>query len=233
MTLPAWFRQLPSQVTWETLDVEEIWNALDEGLPEVDPPIQIAIAGEVITRLADLFVNAAEQVFEELDATTTQDGPAMTIEQFLPYVRQSMEIDFTQFVGGFEREAGRGSYAPRIAAPENFAEEQTIVAMVDPATLADAIQGLDTARPENFDLETALELAHIEDVEAWTRAISTYFEATEASIVSLQTLQQSLGLSWIELWLGLLLGGYPLEQQGADFYGGDIWVHLQLSGTSE
>lgn len=229
MTLPAWFRQLPAQVTWETLDVEEIWRALDEGLPEVDPPTQIAIAGEVITRLADLFVNAAEQVFEELDATTAPDGPAMTIQQFLPYVRQSMEIDFTQFVGGFERASSRGSYAPRITAPEDLGDEQTFVATVDPATLADAISGLDTARSQNLDLETALELAHIEDVEAWTRAISTYFEATEAPIASLQTLQQSLDLSWIELWLGLLLGGYRLERQGEDFYAGDIWVHPRLS----
>ena len=233
MTLPPGFRHLPSRVTWETLDREEVWGSLDAVLPDLDPPTQIAIAGEVIARVAALFATAAEQVFEELDATATQDGPAMMIEQFLPYVRQSMEIDFSQFVGGFERETTRGAYAPRLAESEEQEEERTIVAIVDPVALADAVEGLEVAQPVEFDLEAALELAHIEDVEAWARAIAAYFETTEKSSISLQTLGRSLDLPWIELWLGILLGGYPLERRGEDFYEGEIWVHQRDLVTSD
>lgn len=105
---------------------------------------------------------------------------------------------------------------------------RTIVrSTVDPATLADAVEGLESVEAE-FSLEAAIALAHIEDVEAWARVISDYFESAEVETVALQTLQQSIKLPWIEVWLGLLLGGYRLERRGSDFYAGDIWVHQQL-----
>jgi hypothetical protein len=220
------FREIPATATWETVNVQEIWSAIDDVLPQLDTNTQVAVVGEVIARLVELFVIASEQVFEELDATTTQDGPRMTIEQFMPFVRQSMELDFSQFVGGFDRDGERGPYAPRIPQPQVLPEDgRTIVAIVDAATLADAVEELESAvEPEVIDLETAIELAHQEDVEGWAKAISVYFEDTQMQTVSLRTLQQALGLPWIEVWLGLLLGGYRLEQRGTDFYAGDIWV---------
>lgn len=89
-------------------------------------PSQIQLVGRAIEHLVELFVASSEQVFEELDATLTHDGPQMTIEQFLPYVRQGMEIDFSQFIGGFEREAGRGSYAPRMLGAKEIEDDCTI-----------------------------------------------------------------------------------------------------------
>ena len=56
--------------------------------------------------------------------------------------------------------------------------------------------------------------------------ISDYFETAEVEMVSLQILQQTIHLPWIEVWLGLLLGGCRLERCGSDFYTGDIWVHV-------
>ncbi|MBW4528880.1 MAG: hypothetical protein KME18_27585 [Phormidium tanganyikae FI6-MK23] len=213
--------------SWETIDLKAAWRSLDQSIAQLETPQQIQMVGRAIEHLVELFVASSEQRFEELDATLTQDGPQMTIKQFLPYVRQSMEIDFSQFVGGFDRETERGPYAPREFESEDLEDDRTIVAAVNPAKLADAVEGLEAEAV--IDLEAALELAHIEDVEAWTKAISVYFEVADAETVSLQTLRQSIHLPWIEVWLGLLLGGYPLERRGTDFYGGEIWVRSQPS----
>lgn len=181
--------------------------------------------------MVELFVASSEQVFEELDASLAEDGPQMTIEQFLLYVRQGIEINSSQFVGGFDRDAERGSYALRMVGAEDLGNDRTIVAAVDPETLADAVEGLEAEAA--LDLEAALELAHIEDVEAWAKVIAAYFETAEVEIVALQTLRQSIQLPWIEVWLGLLLGGYRLERQGTDFYAGDIWMRNRPSATKE
>lgn len=211
--------------TWETLHREAVWRSLEESIEHLDTPQQLQIIGRTIEHLVELFVASSEQVFEQLDATMVKEGPQMTIEQFLPYVRQGMEIDFSQFVRGFEREQERGPYAARLMGTAERQEEGTSVTEVDATTLADAVEGLESGE---IDLETAISLAHIEDVEAWASAISAYFEAAEVETVSLQMLQQSIVLPWIELWLGLLLGGYRLERRSDDFYAGDIWVGNRL-----
>ncbi|MGG6270913.1 hypothetical protein ACQ4M3_41605 [Leptolyngbya sp. AN03gr2] len=182
-----------------------MWRSLGESIEHLDTPQQLQIIGRTIEHLVELFVTSSEQVFEELDATMTKEGPQMTIEPFLPYVRQGIEIDFSQFMGGFDRESKRDSYAPRMLGTVESQEEGTIVAEVDSATLADAVEGLGSGET---DLETAISLSHIEDVEAWASAISAYFEAVEVETVSLQMLQQEIVLPWIEIWLGLLLGGF-------------------------
>jgi hypothetical protein len=207
---------------WETIDIKAAWRSLDLSISDLDTPKQIQIVGRAIEHLVELFVASSEQVFEELDATLVQEGPQMTIEQFLPYVRQGMEINFSQFVGGFDCTGKRGPCAPRMVGAEEVEDDRTMVATVDPATLADAVEGLESEG--ELDLEAALDLAHIEDVEAWARTIAAYFETAEVESVSLQMLQQSVHLPWIEVWLGLLLGGYRLERRGDDFYAGDIWV---------
>jgi len=212
--------------SWETIDINSAWRSLDSSIAQLETPKQIQVVGRAIEHLVELFVASSQQVFEELDATLAQDGPQMTIEQFLPFVRQGMEIDFSQFVGGFDRDSERGPYAPRMVGLEQLEDDRTIVASVDPTTLADAVEGLEAGAA--LDLEATLKLAHVEDVEAWAKAISAYFETAEVEIVALQTLRQAIQLPWIELWLGLLLGGYRLQRQGTDFYGGDIWVQNRL-----
>lgn len=202
-----------------------MWRSLEESIKHLDTPQQLQVIGRTIEHLVELFVASSEQVFEQLDAMMAKEGPQMTIEQFLPYVRQGMEIDFSQFVGGFDREKERGSYAARLLGTAERQEEGTIVAEVDSATLADAVEGLGSGE---IDLETAIALAHVENVEAWTDAISAYFDQVEMQPVSLTSLQQAIPLPWIEIWLGLLLGGFRLERRGGDFYAGEIWVSNRL-----
>jgi hypothetical protein len=215
--------------TWETLHKEAVWRSLDQSIVHLDTPKQLQVIGRAIEHLVELFVASSEQVFEELDATMAKEGPQMTIQQFLPYVRQGIEIDFSQFIGGFERERERGLYVARLLGTVENQEEGTIVAEVDAATLADAVEGLESGE---INLAAAIALAHVENVEAWTEAISAYFDQIEMQTASLTSLQQAISLPWIEIWLGLLLGGFRLERHGEDFYAGEIWVSDRLRADS-
>lgn len=57
----------------------------------------------------------------------------------------------------------------------------------------------------------------------WARAIALGLRATSVPAVSLVELSKRLGMPWIEVWLGVLLGGFELEQRG-EFYHSPIWV---------
>ena len=71
--------------------------------------------------------------------------------------------------------------------------------------------------------QQVLDLAHSEDVTAWAAAIAAWLQAAPSLRVSLSELSKGLGMEWIEVWLGVLLGGFELEQAG-EFYQSPIWV---------
>lgn len=71
--------------------------------------------------------------------------------------------------------------------------------------------------------EQIRELAHGENVENWSRAIAQYLQRF-GSTIRLPDLQQALEMPIVELCLGLLLGGYPLEQQGEFYDTQNLWV---------
>ncbi|WP_223278243.1 hypothetical protein [Nostoc sp. 'Peltigera membranacea cyanobiont' 232] len=72
-------------------------------------------------------------------------------------------------------------------------------------------------------LEDVHNLASDENVEKWQSAIANYLINVKDEI-SLVKLQRVLQMPMVEVWLGLLLGNFTLEQRG-DFYSSqDIWV---------
>ncbi|WP_243713975.1 hypothetical protein [Nostoc sp. 106C] len=73
-------------------------------------------------------------------------------------------------------------------------------------------------------VEDVHKLAGDEDVQEWENAIAYYLGNIQDEI-SLPQLQRALKMPLVEVWLGLLLGGFTLEQRG-DFYDSHkIWVN--------
>jgi hypothetical protein len=70
-----------------------------------------------------------------------------------------------------------------------------------------------------------LTTAHSEDVTRWTAAIVQCLQAAPDCLVSIAQLSQSLQTPWVEMWLGVLSGGFQLEQRG-EFYSSPVWVKL-------
>ncbi|RCJ37968.1 hypothetical protein A6770_39985 [Nostoc minutum NIES-26] len=72
-------------------------------------------------------------------------------------------------------------------------------------------------------LEDVHNLASDEDVQKWKDAIAQYLTQVQQTI-SLVELVRALDMPLIEVWLGLLLGGFILEQRGEFYSKGDIWI---------
>jgi hypothetical protein len=76
---------------------------------------------------------------------------------------------------------------------------------------------------ELADLQTALDIAHDEDVSAWGAAISARLDEW-GEPMSLLELQESLQMPLVQVWLALLLNGMKSEQRG-DFYQTEqVWM---------
>jgi len=163
-----------------------------------------------------MFSHRANFLFEELRAQA--GDPNMPDNAFNPYVRQSMVLDFDQFIESLAKY------------PRKFSEHEhdlnSVVAVVDKAVLTQLLaeqnilisdQNFDSAIQSGSDGENifADAEAHLEDPQAWISKIRQYLQLKPKDI-SLRDLQTDLGMPLVEVWLGLLLGHfkYPLNIQG-------------------
>jgi hypothetical protein len=73
------------------------------------------------------------------------------------------------------------------------------------------------------EFELAINTAHAEDVSSWIEAIAQCI-INNSSPMRLLDLQMALKLTIVEIWLGLLLGDFKLEQRGEFYNSTEIWI---------
>ena len=202
-------------------DLGQLLDGLDAALLELNTVEQLSVAAEAIAQIAQVFCDRSTLAFEELEATNSDEGPAMPEDAFDRYIRQTMEVDFDQFI------------EPLATLPRKITERQAIAegdSVVGELNRTTVLQVLDQQMSQEPDLTEAeifnrtLALAHDEDVAAWARAIAHWMDERQVSTISLVQLQQSIGMPLIQLWLTLLLGGYEIEQRGEFYETEQIWV---------
>ncbi len=201
-------------------EFEPVWHALDGLLPGLSVTAQLATASQAIVQVTDIFQVQAGLIFEALDATATMNGPTMAADAFDRYVRQSMEIDFDDYI---ECPESPERAVRTVRSPEDAFYSQ--VKSIDKTTL------LETLHEEILltDVEiqdSAMSVAHGEDITEWIETIRDQLVMLNQPIEFKQLLIQ-VNLKSIELWLGLLLGGYELGRSAdsKDFYSlAGLWV---------
>ncbi|NJR51713.1 MAG: hypothetical protein HC780_21175 [Leptolyngbyaceae cyanobacterium CSU_1_3] len=214
----------------EDADLEEIWMSLDTALEPLGVRSQLKLAGEAIARIAQLIQDRALLTIQEIHQLDQSDGPIMPAGAFDRFVRQSMQVNLTQFVEA-------PPIPPRLFQAVDQAEfpddGRSVVVEVDQAALLEALE----AEVEFVELETyeeAISLAYSENVQEWNYAIQQYFAAQPNSSISfleliraIQVRSEEVGGTRsvpVQTWLALLLGEYKLEQRG-DFYQTEtLWV---------
>jgi hypothetical protein len=72
--------------------------------------------------------------------------------------------------------------------------------------------------------ETAIAVAHGEDVSAWVGAIAQCLTKAGKRGMWLVELQRRLKMPLMQVWLAVLLGGYEVEQRGGFYQRETIWV---------
>jgi hypothetical protein len=138
----------------------------------------------------------------------------MADDAFDRYVRQSMMVDFDQFIEPLQS-------LPR-KIPEQTKHGNSMVGAIDKEVLIQALEEECLLSLEE-EFERAISTAHAEDVSSWIEAI-VHCIANNSSPIRLIDLQKDLKLQIVETWLGLLLGDFKIEQRGSFYDSSEIWI---------
>lgn len=198
----------------EDANLPMVFQLLDLTLVNLDTRSQLRVAGEAVCQIADLFCDRSSFLFEELHSRAVNGEPIMANDAFERYVRQSMVVDFEQFIEPLQS-------LPR-KIPEQAKNGNSIVGEIDKEIL---IQSLEQENLLSFEeeFERAISTAHTENVSAWVDAIAHCID-NNSSPMRLIDLQKALKLPMVEIWLGLLLGDFKLEQRGEFYNASEIWI---------
>ena len=214
LELDLWDLLSTARQTPEDANLPMVFQLLDLTLVDLDMRSQLRIAGEAVCQIADLFCDRSSFLFEDLHSRTANGEPIMADDAFDRYVRQSMVVDFDQFIEPLPS-------LPR-KIPEQTKHGNSMVSEVDKEVL---IQSLEQESLLSFEeeFERAISTAHAEDVSAWIEAIALCI-ANNSMPMRLMDLVQDLKLPVVEIWLGLLLGDFQLEQKGSFYNAYKIWI---------
>ena len=214
LELDLWDVISSARQTPEDANLPMVFKLLDLTLVDLDTRSQLRIAGEAVCQIADLFCDRSNFLFEELHSRAVNGEPIMADDVFDRYVRQSMVVDFDQFI------------EPLQSLPRKISEQResgnSIVGEIDKEVLIQALEQESLLSVEE-EFERAISTAHAENVSAWIEAIANCI-ANNSSPMRLMDLQSALPLSMVEIWLGLLLGDFKLEQRGGFYDSREIWI---------
>jgi hypothetical protein len=215
LELDLWDVISTARQTPEEANFLMVFKLLDLTLVDLDTRSQLRVAGEAVCQIADLFCDRSNFLFEELHSRTAKGEPIMADDAFDRYVRQSMVVDFDQFIEPLQ------SLPRKISEPTKHGN--SMVSEIDKEVL---IQSLEQENLLSFEekFEQAISTAHAEDVSSWIEAIA-HCIANNSSPIRLMDLQAALSLPIIEIWLGLLLGDFKLEQRGNFYDSKELWIN--------
>jgi hypothetical protein len=214
LELDLWDVISTARQTPEDANFSMVFKLLDLTLVDLDTRSQLRVAGEAVCQIADLFCDRSSFVFEELHSRTANGDPIMADDAFDRHVRQSMVVDFDQFIEPLQS-------LPR-KAPEYTKNGNSIVGAIDKEVLIQALEEECLLSLEE-EFERAISNAHAEDVSSWIEAI-VHCITNNSSPIRLIDLQKDLKLQIVETWLGLLLGDFKLEQRGSFYDSSEIWI---------
>jgi hypothetical protein len=214
LELDLWDVLSTARQTPEDANLPMVFKLLDLTLVDLDTRSQLRVAGEAVCQIADLFCDRSSFLFEELHSRAVKGEPIMADDAFDHYVRQSMVVDFEQFIEPLPS-------LPK-KTPEQTKNGNSIVGAIDKEVL---IQALEQESLLGFEeeFEKAISTAHTENVSAWIEVIA-HCITNNSHPICLKDLQMTLKLPTVEIWVGLLLGDFKLEQRGNFYDSNEIWI---------
>lgn len=208
----------------EAADFADLWHWFDQAFQEVLPHDRLNFAAEAITQIAEVLQTLAGRYQTEITASTGEE-PRMPLDIFTVFVQQSSTINFSSFIE-LPQSLPRIQAERRYCSEEDLDEiERSIVVDVEVEELIKLAEAdlIEAAQSEEAVKDRVLAIAHEEDVLEWGATIARLLEQQNQPIPLLQ-LQRSLSMPLVQLWLGLLLNGFTIEQRG-DFYDIDqVWI---------
>ena len=139
----------------------------------------------------------------------------MSLDAFDCYVRQSMMVDLEQFIEVPELPEYKREY------------HLTVVREQSKAEILAAISESEEIDPE-VAYQQAMALAHDENVSEWGAAIAIGLDEWDDESVPFLELHRSIEMPLVQVWLGLLLNGFKIEQRGEFYETEQVWVLREM-----
>jgi hypothetical protein len=217
--LTLWDLLETAQVQETEGDLSKIWSALEAEVAQREAIVaKLDVSAETIVQVAQVFLDRALLAFEQLDARVSRDGPEMPLDAFDRYVRQSMDVEFDDYIEPLES-------LPR--KPPERSEPDSVV--TEEMSLDDlfALIGEEPQEASQSGEDMVRALAGEDDPSTWIGAMRGALK-DEPEGRSFLLVQREMNLALVEAWLGTLLGDVRMSQVGeGDFYAGDrLWVKL-------
>lgn len=205
----------------ETADLRSLCDVLGQTLSDQSLTEQLTVAGDVLVQLSEVHAARANLLISGWERRHNPVEPVVNLENCVDLFVQSLTLDVSEL---FE-EPEPIQYPANRKQKSPIQEEGSIVGEVEKNALLNWVDQVaaDQALNEAQMAEQIRDLAHGENVEEWSRAIAQYLQRFGSKIL-LPDLQQALGMPMVELWLGLLMGGYSLSQQGEFYDSQTLWI---------
>jgi hypothetical protein len=183
----------------------------DQLLKESPEREWLELGGLYLSCLCELHYNRAMAVLDDWEEQYNHDGPIFSDDLLQGLVKESQTIDVSAFV-----KPETHLYPARTPGEEELDEICVELDMAGAIALAE--QDLSKATSE---------LSHDEDVGRWVEVLEEYFRESPGA-VGVETLPGKTGLEWVEVLLGLLLGGFELWQEEGGFYQrASLWAQMR------
>ncbi|BAY35679.1 hypothetical protein NIES2107_75910 (plasmid) [Nostoc carneum NIES-2107] len=215
------YRQL---TIWDLLDeisvappnstLAPVWDCLDAELQNLSVEAQLETAAVAFNQIADILKSRAVMLLQDVRERNSLEGPIVSTDIFAGLVRTTMQLDLDDLI----EPPIPQTFKPH--GPHQFSntssQGDSVVAPVEKEKVLEMLEEVRT-------VEDVHKLAGDEDVYKWQTAIA-YYLADIQDEISLPQLQNALKMPIVEVWLGLLLGGFTVEQRGDFYQNQNIWV---------
>lgn len=201
----------------EQVNLAALLMLVDASIAKLPEPARLQLAGEALLRVSEIHARRSEMLITEWEEAYRD--PIVEAGFFAELVRQTMAVDLSELM---EPTPARKPRTQRAKSTE--AEVGPIATSVDKAVVLAMVEQLEAeADHEEARQQQVLAISEDENVSRWVAAIEQVLAKRADAQMSFSELYQCLRMPWVEVWLGVLLGGFELEQAGK-FYQSVIWV---------
>ena len=206
-----------------TSSLDAVWQCLDTELHDLPIETQLSTAGIAFSQIADILKSRAEVLLQDTRSSNSLVGPIVSTDLFAGLVRTTMHLDLDDLIEPQTPQTFKPHGPHQFSSPTELGD--SVAAPVEKANVLAMLN-------EVTSLEDIHKLAGDEDVQKWQGTIANYLINVKDEI-SLVKLQRVLEMPMVEVWLGLLLGGFTLEQRGDFYHNQNVWVKSSETTSSD
>ncbi|MBD3886146.1 hypothetical protein IFO70_31110 [Phormidium tenue FACHB-886] len=202
----------------QSANLKRLCELLDWAIAQLSEDQQLRVAGQAIEQMAEIYAlrfNVLTGIWANADPSSEEALPVLDLEVLEAWIRQSMSVDLDALVE--QPNSTRNRKKPI------FDDTDSVVAVVESEAVLQMVEEIEAEEHSQM----IQKLAGEEDPARWSAAIVQWRQTNQSKpTVRMSDLFRELKMPWVEIWLGLLLGEFDLEQTG-EFYTGEVLVHFR------